>query len=198
MNLVGTAFARGFPRLNRVDYQQHSIAIQGYQMKICMVCHQEKPGSDFGKDSSRKDGLCFTCKSCRKIGEAKSYQRRKLHKADYRIKNKIKARKHTSEWGKRNPEKKQLARILYRAKKINALGVLSIGLRNLLFAHQKGLCACCKIDLSKTKAHLDHIYPLASGGSNDDSNMQLLCQGCNCSKGSKDPIEFMQSRGFLL
>ena len=31
-----------------------------------------------------------------------------------------------------------------------------------------------------------------------DTNIQLLRATCNTSKGAKDPIEFMQSRGFLL
>lgn len=48
------------------------------------------------------------------------------------------------------------------------------------------------------KYHVDHIVPLIAGGSNDRSNLQILCQPCNNSKSSKDQIEFMQSRGMLL
>jgi 5-methylcytosine-specific restriction enzyme A len=32
---------------------------------------------------------------------------------------------------------------------------------------------------------VDHIVPLASGGSNDLDNLQLLCGHCNLSKGAK-------------
>jgi len=45
---------------------------------------------------------------------------------------------------------------------------------------------------------MDHIVPLAKGGKNIDSNIQLTCPKCNLEKNSKDPIEFMQSRGYLL
>lgn len=40
--------------------------------------------------------------------------------------------------------------------------------------------------------------PLARGGTNQRTNLQLLCPPCNLSKSAKDPIDFMQSRGFLL
>jgi 5-methylcytosine-specific restriction endonuclease McrA len=46
--------------------------------------------------------------------------------------------------------------------------------------------------------HLDHITPITLGGSNTDDNMQLLRQRCNNQKYNKHPIDFMQSRGFLL
>ena len=42
------------------------------------------------------------------------------------------------------------------------------------------------------------IKPLARGGTNQRTNLQLLCPPCNLSKSAKDPIDFMQSRGFLL
>lgn len=59
-------------------------------------------------------------------------------------------------------------------------------------------CAYCRADLRKTKRHVDHIMPLALGGSNDKSNIQLTCQPCNLSKGARDPIAFAQERGMLL
>jgi 5-methylcytosine-specific restriction endonuclease McrA len=46
--------------------------------------------------------------------------------------------------------------------------------------------------------HIDHIMPLALGGSNTDDNIQLLRQRCNNQKCAKHPVDFMQSRGFLL
>ena len=62
---------------------------------------------------------------------------------------------------------------------------------------QKGKCACCALPLGKD-FHLDHKMPLALGGANEDSNIQLLRRECNIKKAAKHPINFMQERGFLL
>lgn len=61
---------------------------------------------------------------------------------------------------------------------------------------QKWKCAICKEKL--VKYDIDHIQPVSKGGTNEKHNLQLLCQRCNRTKQAKDPIEFMQSKGFLL
>ena len=65
-----------------------------------------------------------------------------------------------------------------------------------LYHHQAGKCAVCKEEL-KNKYHVDHIMPLARGGSNWPENLQLLCPSCNLKKGAKHPLEFMVSKGIL-
>lgn len=67
-----------------------------------------------------------------------------------------------------------------------------------ILAAQGGRCAYCRIDLKKTKKHVDHIVALAAGGSNARSNLQYLCQPCNQSKSARDPIVFAQFMGLLL
>ena len=66
-----------------------------------------------------------------------------------------------------------------------------------LYLKQNGKCVVCKISLKKGY-HIDHIEPISRGGKHWTGNLQLLCRRCNLQKSSKDPIEFMQSRGFLL
>lgn len=68
---------------------------------------------------------------------------------------------------------------------------------NHLLVSQHGRCAVCHTDVIE-KHHLDHIVPIALGGTNDRSNFQLLCPSCNLSKSAKDPVAFMQERGKLL
>lgn len=43
-------------------------------------------------------------------------------------------------------------------------------------------CLCCG---SKKRLSKDHIQPIASGGSNDISNLQTLCIPCNSRKGNR-------------
>ena len=131
----------------------------------------------------------------------------------WRAANPEKAIAKASKWQKANPEKAKSirfnwwaanpsARKIYshnrRAMVRKAGGTLSKGLFDKLYSLQKGKCACCHADLVKTKAHLDHVMPIALGGPNTDDNIQLLCQPCNNQKHTKHPIDFMQSRGFLL
>lgn len=86
-----------------------------------------------------------------------------------------------------------------RRAKIRAIGgKLSHDIRSRLMALQNSKCACCKGDLKKSKPHIDHVMPIALGGSNTDENVQILCARCNQSKNAKHPVEFMQSRGYLL
>ena len=110
--------------------------------------------------------------------------------------NPEKSRAQSREWFAKNPEK----RVIYqqnRDAKINSSGKLSTDLIPKLLKMQRGMCVCCGEPLGKDY-HVDHINPLALGGLNVDENMQLLTATCNMQKHKKHPIEFMQSRGFLL
>lgn len=66
-----------------------------------------------------------------------------------------------------------------------------------IYAMQKGKCPHCGKKLGDDY-HVDHIQPVSKGGSNRASNIQLLCPPCNLKKAARDPIEHMQSLGFLL
>jgi 5-methylcytosine-specific restriction enzyme A len=51
--------------------------------------------------------------------------------------------------------------------------------REYVFDRDNHQCKSCG---QTTKLSIDHIVPLASGGSNDISNLQTLCRSCNSRK----------------
>lgn len=63
-----------------------------------------------------------------------------------------------------------------------------------MYARQQGKCLCCHAALM-SGYDVDHKNPLSKGGSNDPSNLQLLCPRCNRSKGNMDYLEWCTERG---
>lgn len=101
-------------------------------------------------------------------------------------------------WQKTNLEAVRTIHAARRARKNAAPGQHTAADIKALFVLQKGKCICCRVSLDDGY-HVDHIYPLSKDdSSNDKYNLQLLCQPCNNQKSAKDPITFMQSRGFLI
>lgn len=109
---------------------------------------------------------------------------------------------YSKEWVAANPERaRELGRIAMhrrRARKRNADGDHTAADLAEILAAQKHRCAYCRADLRRTNKHVDHIVPLARGGSNGRSNLQYLCQPCNQAKNWKDPNDFARSLGLLI
>jgi hypothetical protein len=100
-------------------------------------------------------------------------------------------------WAKNNPLKIGAWNRARRARSRNAEGRhTQADIENLLRL-QRHRCANCCNPLGRSY-HVDHVYPLAKGGSNWKDNIQLLCQSCNLKKSAKDPILFAQEQGRLL
>lgn len=64
--------------------------------------------------------------------------------------------------------------------------------RRSIFYRDRGLCSSCHRDISglvsiHSNKHYDHIVPLARGGINDVTNLQLLCEKCNLAKRDGPP-----------
>lgn len=115
-----------------------------------------------------------------------------------RNKHKEKRYNYTKKWRLDNREKCRSHESSRRARKINADGNYTSDQALWLLTAQNYKCVNCKCCLKRNKKHLDHIVPLALGGSNDIKNLQWLCAKCNLSKKDKHPIEWAQKNGRLL
>jgi hypothetical protein len=62
--------------------------------------------------------------------------------------------------------------------------------KRAVFFRDRGYCCGCGRNLENSRspinrAHYDHIVPLAAGGLNDVSNLQLMCESCNGKKSDR-------------
>ena len=59
-----------------------------------------------------------------------------------------------------------------------------------LYGEQEGICAGCHTHFPFRVMDVDHILPKSRGGTDHPNNLQLLCSGCNRSKGNKTMAEW--------
>lgn len=129
-------------------------------------------------------------------------ERAKAKKQNYYKANKDTIDAKNKAWAEANPERVKanmaVRKHRRRVRENDAGGTFTASEVRAILAAQNHRCAYCRADLRKVKKHLDHIMPLALGGSNERSNLQWTCHACNLSKGKKSPIEFAQQMGRLL
>lgn len=185
-------------------------------MKRCSKCDEVLHVSSFQKSCSTKAGYKSACRKCRDEERRSEYEKNKelvlLRGKRWREKNKEqmnairrawyennkeKFKKIAKDWELNNKDAKRSRTRNYRARKRNANGTHSKQDIQSLLSLQKNHCAVCKTSLAK-KYHVDHIIPLVAGGENSKTNLQLLCPDCNFRKNDKDPLRFMQEKGYLL
>jgi len=148
----------------------------------------------------------------RRVANPKKYD----SAAIYRNENKKMLSDKYLAWREQNPEKQKSATAKWRLENYDSVLATNRNRRSkkkysfgshtscdiiLIFDNQRGLCANCKSRLvkdGKNKYHVDHIMPLALGGSNSKSNLQCLCPTCNMRKGAKHPDEWAKQQGKLL
>jgi 5-methylcytosine-specific restriction endonuclease McrA len=106
--------------------------------------------------------------------------------AEYRKREVEKVAAANSKWSRENPEKRMAIWRNRQARIAGCDGTHTADDVSKIYASQSGLCVYCDADLS-LGYHVDHIMPIALGGSNWPSNLQCLCPTCNIRKGAKHP-----------
>lgn len=189
--------------------------------KVCKGCGVEKPWADYyidARNGGRPHSFCKPClREKRRIVRAERrpteqqkewmreygrafYQKHKekvlVRSRAWYERNKESVNARARAWQKSHPEHNAATQAKRRAKAREEDSHTPEDIRDLMRL-QRSKCAVCGEKIAK-RFHVDHIVPLSRGGGNERANIQLLCPTCNLRKSAKDPVEFMQQRGFLL
>jgi len=171
--------------------------------KQCSKCKQYKSTTEFCKHSPSKDGLHPICRSCRSAirkGEKQDPERRRKSSKKYYESHKEECFARGRKWNlihrDRHLEIKRLAEKVRNSRKRSSTGrgITSAQIRNIYDA-QSRKCKYCHAELGG-KYHVDHRVPIALGGSDEISNIQILCARCNSSKKATPPEEYERKIGY--
>lgn len=126
---------------------------------------------------------------------AANRERKQLANAAWREANRDRMQVVRAAWKKANADRIRVHNATRRARSRSS-GRLSPNIVPLLMAKQSARCAACACEL--VEFHLDHILPLALGGSHTDDNVQLLCPPCNLRKGAMHPDDFAKQQSSVM
>ena len=115
-------------------------------------------------------------------------QRERMSNPDYRERKRKYNREQNRERYNTDPEFRERVKERVRQRNLKTRGPSRRG-RNLLvrlIVRQGALCALCETRLPEYAAdiHVDHIVPVAKGGTSDPENLQAVCADCNRRKGT--------------
>jgi 5-methylcytosine-specific restriction endonuclease McrA len=117
-------------------------------------------------------------------GKANRHKTR-LHGRKYRLNNPEQASASSRKYRINNPQI-SVARAAARRSRLEANGIFKITKREIL-ALRNQTCFYCKMNQGNT---VDHVIPLARGGTHSIGNLVSACQPCNSSKGIKTITEW--------
>lgn len=131
--------------------------------KVCVACVTWKPYDEFHKHPSNEDGYRTKCKICRApaVETIKCYTKRKGRAV---VQN-------------------------YRTRKLNVPGTFSDVHIQAMMIEQQGRCAYCAEPLPN-EYDIDHIVPLARGGTNYPNNPVLT--GVTCNRDKRDQLLYSE------
>lgn len=104
--------------------------------------------------------------------------------------NPERAQESRRKWQKANPDKRRINASVRRARLIGTGGECDAATVWQMAEDQNWLCAYCESPLFGD-FEIDHIVPVAKGGTGDWSNLAITCGPCNRSKGAKTLEEFI-------
>lgn len=87
---------------------------------------------------------------------------------------------------RKTPEAQKRYRLAVARRRARILGAFVEDVaREVVFERDAGLCGICGAPVDAEDWHLDHVVPLALGGTHEYSNVQVAHPRCNMSKGAR-------------
>ena len=128
---------------------------------------------------SKDDPEYFAKHYARYIEDQRQHRKEKSQLSAFRAAASVRKKR----WDINNPDKVKEKRHKRRAREANAEGSFKMSDFRALCEKFDNTCLCCRQIKVLT---VDHIKPLAKGGSNMIENLQPLCLECNLRKGTKE------------
>jgi 5-methylcytosine-specific restriction endonuclease McrA len=134
-------------------------------MPTCAKCETEKPDTEFRVRADRNNWRLKNCKPCERVIQLENY---------YKAKGE-------------NP-------LLWRARVMrnNRSPHITIEWLEATLLDQGGVCALSGITIDLMTCEIDHIVPETRSGSNELSNLRLVCTRANEAKGNMTDDEFLE------
>jgi len=173
--------------------------MQMTETKVCTKCSESKQLSEFNKRRASKDGLAYRCRDCLSIQKKAYYssnsdkilaKNKSWHEANYE-----KVADYNKAWTKANPEKvaarnktwQEANPDHYAALAGKGLATNRGGAASDIYDIQ--LCIPFYAEARRLSRetgvphHVDHITPIAKGGTHCQTNLQVLTAEENLQKG---------------
>lgn len=171
--------------------------------KTCPRCKSNKDLTCFYLDKSKKDGLSYDCKDCKKAQSVKWREDNREHHRAYSrqwfrehseqayettrkwcLSNPEKSRGHKRKWEKANPDKTR-EKTLRRRAMLALVSIYKVSPKDIAKILRQPCLYC-----GAKSEHIDHIIPLNKGGFHSMGNLGPSCMRCNSSKKDKFVMEW--------
>lgn len=163
--------------------------------KTCNKCKVEKDLTDFHSDKRNQDGRQGQCKKCRNATITKWHKNNKgktnAASARWRDKYPHKVKAYSAQYYTDNkeemrakfkaymtPERNSYYMRLRRDRKRGAKGICTFAQLQARIDYYGGLCWICGDPMQA----IDHVKPLAKGGTEWPANLRPICTSCNSKK----------------
>lgn len=117
----------------------------------------------------------------------------------WRDKNRELSNSYAREWGKKNKEKRKA---IVKACKLRRRAIGYISYKTIQQIYEENIkhygtltCYLCSKSIVFGDDTLDHIFPIARGGTNDKSNLAVAHRSCNSRKNTKTLEEYRKREG---